>query len=344
MRITFIFFIFLLFFNKNSFCNSLFDTDFNEVNFTSNNIDLEKQKRINEIKLINIKKIFNNILNRNDYNLIKRNIDENFTNSFIKNIVFKDEKIINNNYFSNIQINFDKNKIINFLRKEKLSYVEFYPENFISIIYEKRKISKNLFSKKNNSHYEYLMSNEKLLNFYNLPKFDINDRFLLNSNDIENLDLNKINKFQNKYSNNDLLFIISEEFDEYIYYSIYIYTKKSLYLVKNIKVNDYDYELLFNSIYLDILDAWKTNNKIQNENLLNIYCSISYFNLLELKEIRENLQNISIIKRILLKKISYKNNYYDFYFYGDQYILNKLFLKNNLKINFNDNNCKINLK
>ena len=40
-------------------------------------------------------------------------------------------------------------------------------------------------------------------------------------------------------------------------------------------------------------------------NFLN--CKINYFNMFELKEIRNNLNNVSIIKNLNIKKLSYKN-------------------------------------
>ena len=46
----------------------------------------------------------------------------------------------------------------------------------------------------------------------------------------------------------------------------------------------------------ETLNLWKQINKIQNETLNFLNCEISYFNMFELKEIRKNLNNVSIIK------------------------------------------------
>ena len=46
------------------------------------------------------------------------------------------------------------------------------------------------------------------------------------------------------------------------------------------------------------LDLWKQINKIQNSSLNFLICDIRYFNIFELKEIRNNLSNVSIINNL----------------------------------------------
>ena len=65
--------------------------------------------------------------------------------------------------------------------------------------------------------------------------------------------------------------------------------------------------------------------------------------MFELKEIRNNLSNISIINNLNIKKLSYKSINYDIYFYGNSKILLKIFELNKLKINYNEHKCNINL-
>ena len=70
---------------------------------------------------------------------------------------------------------------------------------------------------------------------------------------------------------------------------------------------------------------------------------MSYFNLLELKEIRSNLGKVSIINNLDIKALSYKNIEYDINYYGDQKKFIKILELNKLKINFNKNKCVISL-
>ena len=88
---------------------------------------------------------------------------------------------------------------------------------------------------------------------------------------------------------------------------------------------------------------WKEINKIQNKSLNKINCKIKYFNLLELKEIKNNLENISIIQSKNIKTLSYRNIEYDILYYGNSKILASLSSLNNLKITNLDNSCIIKL-
>jgi len=335
-------FIFIVLLSNSAFCQSFFDTDFYEINFISNNVDNDKQKKIKEIKFKSIKKIFNNILIKDDYDTFNRNLNEDLINSFIKNIIFEDEKIINNNYYSKIKINFDVKKIIQYLRNNKLPYVEYYPNNFLLIIFENKKLTKNLFSKKN-SYYKYLINNNLYLDFFNLPNFDVNDKYLLNFSDIEDLNLNKINKFMNKYSNSNAVIVTSNQTDNKIKYTSYIYSRNNLTYLGDFYQDTYDYELFFKKLKNDVLSQWKIENSMQNITLNNFLCEINYYNLLELKQIRLNISNVSLIDELKLKKISYQSNIYEISYYGDKRYLPKLFTMNNLEIQLNDK-CKILLK
>ena len=66
--------------------------------------------------------------------------------------------------------------------------------------------------------------------------------------------------------------------------------------------------------------------------------------MLELKEIRNNLNNISIIENLKIKSLSYQNIQYDIYFYGDLNIILNLFDLNRLNIKDIDTQCIIKLK
>ena len=95
----------------------------------------------------------------------------------------------------------------------------------------------------------------------------------------------------------------------------------------------------YNNLENETLNLWKKLNKIQNKNLNFLNCKINYFNMFELKEIRKNLNNVSIIKNLNIKSLSYKSIEYDIYYYGNLKILFKIFKLNKLKINYNENKC-----
>ena len=99
----------------------------------------------------------------------------------------------------------------------------------------------------------------------------------------------------------------------------------------------------FSFLENEIINDWKKINQIQNLNLNMINCEINYYNLNELKEIKKNINNISVIKNYNIKSISNKKIEYDIFFYGNFKILGNLFNLHKLKINYTSNICKISL-
>ena len=182
--------IIILFYCNISTAKSIFESEFHQITFVSSDVLKEKNKIINNIKRISLEKILDNILTARNYNNYISKLSQDTINFFIKNILIENEKIINNYYFSNIKINFDKKKILKDIKSKNLSYVEYIPNEILTIIAEKDKISVKSLSK-NNTYYNYLLKNNEKFNFYFLPNLDINDRFILSDNDI--IDLNNLN-------------------------------------------------------------------------------------------------------------------------------------------------------
>ena len=334
--------IILLFIQKNVYSENLFDTSLFNIEFTSSNIDNDKIELIKKIKYESVLSIFKKILNEEDYIKINDNLTEDIINTFVKNIVVNDEKIINNKYFSNIKINFHKNKIVEFLRFNKLPYVEYHPDKFLLIIYEQKEIGNNLFTR-NNNYYKYFISNLKDNNFFKIPNLDINDRFILKEEDILNKNLFKINKFSKKYNSSENLVVISKINKNKKNYELILYSDGFI-SEKQFQYNENEMKLFFEILQNETLYLWKKLNQIQNYNINILNCKIYYFNLLELKEIRKNLNNISAIKNLNIKNLEYKNIEYDIHYYGNIKILFKILELNKLKINYSENSCIIKLK
>ena len=337
----FILIFLLILFNKYAYSNNLFDTLFYDIEFTSENIEDDKIQAINRIKNKSILSILKNTLTEVDYLEINKQLTDDLINTFIKNIVIDDEKIINNKYISKTKINFDKKKIIDFFRLNQISYVEYHPPNFLLIIYEINELNSNLFTK-NNNHYKFLNKNKKNVNLFIIPNLDINDRFILKGEDIIRRDLNKINKFSNKYNSIETLIIIAKNEKDKTTYNLIMYSNGNT-LEKKLILNKNEMDLFYNKLENETLNLWKRINKIQNETLNLLNCEISYFNMPELKEIRNNLRNVSIINNLNIKKLSYKSISYEIYFYGNFKILSKIFELNKLKINYNEDKCTIKL-
>ena len=125
-------------------------------------------------------------------------------------------------------------------------------------------------------------------------------------------------------------------------YTLSLYSEGQL-IEKKIKFDKTSIEEFFIVLHNEILNLWKKHHQIQTSSLETINCSIKYFNFLELKEIRNKLKNISVIKNLNIKSISYKNTQYSIYFYGNLKILYNLFKINNLKVKRKNNICEIKL-
>tara|TARA_B100000575_G_C23100888_1_gene635142 strand:- start:234 stop:1265 length:1032 start_codon:yes stop_codon:yes gene_type:complete len=336
--------IIIILFCKNIYSEDLFKTSFYDVEFLSNNIENDKIKKINDIKKKSISNIFNKTLIIDNYNEVLDILSDDLINTFIRNIIINDEKIINNKYISKIKINFDKKKIVHFFREKKIPYVEFHPDKILLIIYEENKINDNIFTK-NNNFYSYLSSNSINNYHFEIPNLDINDRYILNKQNIENINLDKINNFSKKYNLEDVIIIslISNK-NKFIYDSL-LFSKDKI-IQKKFESQKYNYHIFFKILENQSLEMWKKLNLIQNENLNLINCKIDYYNMFELKKIRDNLNNITTIDKLNIKSLSHKSIEYDIYYYGNLKILIDLLNINQLNLDKleKEDMCKIKLK
>ena len=179
MRILNIIFLCLLF-CEYLYANDIFETQEYELSFSSNNIHLIKENKINEIKIKSFQNQITKILTKKNLDKIPIN-NINYINSFVLNYKINNEKIINDNYFANIKINFNKKKIISYLIKNKLEFVNKTPDNFLLIIMETNDLNIHLFSEDNN-YYKFLNNSidESFLEYFKIPNLDFNDRFIFN--------------------------------------------------------------------------------------------------------------------------------------------------------------------
>ena len=85
----------IIFLSKYVYSNNLFDTPFYNIEFTSNNIEDDKIKEITKIKKQSLLSIFKKTLNNQDFLKVSKVLTKDLINTFIKNIIINDEKIIN---------------------------------------------------------------------------------------------------------------------------------------------------------------------------------------------------------------------------------------------------------
>ena len=336
--------IFILFLITNySYAVDLFASSYIKVEFISDNIEYKKNEEINNLKQYNLNKILKNILTYQDYIKLKNNINVNFADKFIRNIIIENESIINNTYSANIKIDLSKKLIIQFLRENKYSYVDYHPKSYFTLILEKNEIEKKLFSK-NNSYYNYLINNKDKINFFKIPNLDVNDRFLVSPDDFYNKNYKKIKTIIDKYQYENNIVIFSDYKNNNYTYEIYTLNNEKLFLIDKYTFDNLEYHEYFDDLENRLLNFWKNKNSIQNNNPQKIECLVSAINIYELKEINSLINSISTITNINLLNIDLYSNMYELKFYGNKNILKNLFYNKSMDIDFSDSICKIKLK
>ena len=340
MRIIYIF-LFTLLISKNLFSNNIFETLEYELNFSSNNIYLVKEKKINEIKIKSFQNQLKKILTKK--NLEKINFDKiNFINPFVLNYKINNEKIINNNYFANIKINFNKKKIINYLIENKIEFINKTPNKFLIIIMEINDLNTHLLSDEN-KYYQFLNNsiNDSYVKYFEIPNLDFNDRFIFNEYHFKNNIFKQNNILNKKYGTEYQILINSLKKNNTVIYEVYIYYNNEKFFVSKIPFTSLDYDKIFGNILLNTIDKWKEINQINTSLVNELECEININNINELRYVRSLLKSNNLIQNLTLKSIKLNNNLYSFFFIGDIENFKHSLELNRLNLFFHNNLCNI---
>lgn len=342
MRIIYIFF-FILLISNNLLGNKILESNEYELRFSSNNINLLKENKINEIKIKSFKNQIKKILTKKNLKKIKLN-DINFINSFVLNYKINNEKIINNNYYATIKVNFNEEKIINYLIENKIEFINKSPNKFLLIIMEINDLSTNLLSDENN-YYKFLKnSNSDLfMKYFQIPNLDFNDRFIFNEYHFKNNIFKQNNILNKKYGTDYQILISSIKKNNMIIYDVYMFYNNEKYFISKIPINNLNYDKLFNNILFNTVDKWKEINQINTSSINELECKININNINELRYVRSLLKSNILIQNLILKSIELNSNSYSIYFVGDIDIFKHSLELNRLNLFFQDNLCNINL-
>ena len=342
MRLIYIILLILIT-SKIAFSENLFETSKYILKFDSNNISQIKEKKIDEIKIKSFKNILKKILTNQNYRLLNSN-DIKFVNKFILNIKINNEKIINNNYYSEIRINFNIDLIFDYLINKKIKYIDHLPQKFLIIIFEQKEIKNYLLSKENN-FYKYLINsnNESFNKIFLIPKLDYNDRYLFNKNDFINDAFNQNNLLNEKYNTKYQVLIDSSIESNFFVNKVYLFYENEKHLIYNNKTHKLNYEDFFTEISLKSLDKWKQINQIDITVVNRLECKIIINNYNELSYVRNLIQSNRIVKSLSLKSIKLNENLYQILFFDNiNHFMNSL-TKDRLRLEINDKNCHIKL-
>lgn len=334
-----IFYILLV--SKTSFSNNVNETNEYELKFTSENIYLVKEKKINEIKIKSFKNIIKKILT--DENLEKINTkDIKFINKFILNFKINNEKIVNNNYYSKIKINFNIDLVFDYFIKNQIQFVDKIPGKFLIIILEQNELQNYLLSEEN-IFYKYLInSNNKLFNqHFVIPNLDYNDRFLFNKYHFENDKFNQNKLINSKYKTEYQILVHSKKKNNLLLIDIFLFHENKKYFITKLPINNLNYEKLFNNIVSKSLNKWKELNQIDPSLINTLECKININNIHELSYVRNLLKSNRLIQDIILKSIVLNQNLYKISYFGNIDLLKNSLQLNRLNLANNNNNCNI---
>jgi hypothetical protein len=342
MRIIYIF-IFVLLISKDLLSNKIFETLEYELNFSSNNINQIKENKISDIKIKSFNNLIKKILTEKNLKKIKLN-DINFVNSFVLNYKINNEKIINNNYFANIKINFNEKLIIQYLIENKIEFINKVPNKFLVIIMENSDLKTYLLSDENH-YYQYLKNSEKELynRYFKIPNLDFNDRFVLNQYHFKNDIFGQYNILNKKYGTKYQILINSINNKGIIIYDIYLYHNNKKHFVSKIPFNNLNYETLFDHILFNSINKWKEVNQINTSLKNELECKININNINELSYVRGLLKSNILVQKLTLKDIKLNNNLYSILFVGDIKNFKNSLELNRLNLFFDNNLCNIKL-
>ena len=347
-NIYFFFIILFLIIIKFSTINSFAD------NYTVTNINVKEQYGINfnKQKVINkgfekaFKILIFKIVENNDKKLFN-NISRKKITSLIDNFSISNEKFINNNYEVDIQVKFDKKKLLSFIRNKKV--ISSVPKKTEALIIP-------ILIDTNNNEIKYFNQNYFFNNWNNINK----KYFLINYNlpdeDIE--DFQKFQKFKDNMESYNFSDIIKKyNFDNIVIVIFYknknnlkIFSKinfSNLIFNLNLNQNNINFEdkKKLNKLIFDLKniyeDKWKIVNKINTLISIPIIISISNNNYKMSERLEKVLSNSDFVNEYKIEKIGSNTTIYKIIYNSNpEKLLNKLAI-NDINIISSNNEWKI---
>jgi len=252
------------------------------------------------------------------------------------------ERFINNNYYVNFDVNFNKKNILNFMEKKNIFPAIPQKKNLLllPILVDLQQDKILLFN--NNIFYDKWNENIKkfhLLN-YLLPNEDIEDVNLLsqNSKSIEDYDFKEtIQRYDlNDFiitiiykNNNDLRILSKVQFNQF--YKIYNTTHKDIDLSNQDKL-----KLIINNLKTSYENYWKSINQINTSIKLPLTPLISAKEHQKITKLENALNDIDLVSSFDISKLNNKKIYYKIIYNGSpNQFLNDLKNKNVIIINQN---------
>ena len=285
-----------------------------EMNFNKNKvIDDGFKKAFSQLMTL--------IVNSSEIKKVDR-IKLNEIKGMIESFSIKEEKFINEVYYVNLGVSFNKKKIFNYLEKKNI-----FPSTpvekkllFLPIIIDENKKDLLVFS--NNEFFnEWLNHNEdNHLIEYILPTEDLEDLNLLKEK-YEILEQYDFKEITSKYDLNDsivaLIFKKEKEIRTLSRISIMgkVILKNQTFLEIDIK-NSKQVENIIKSLKIVYEDYWKSFNQVNTSIKLPIYVKIENANNLKISNFEKILNQTDLIYKFFISNYDKDFTYYQIIFNG----------------------------
>ncbi len=259
--------------------------------------------------------LINKLIKSSDLKKVKEtNLKE--IKSMIDSFSIKEEKFINQTYFVNLGVSFNKKKIFKYLEKENIFPAQIIEENFLFIPIIIDETINNLTLFNNNpifNNWNSFLEKYHLIN-YVLPTEDLEDLAIIkeNYNNIENYNFQEIIK---KYLvDNSIIALIFKNEQEIRVLSKII--SKDNIVIKNYSFpkfnlqNDKDIEKIVSKLKITYEDTWKNYNQINTSIKLPLTIRVKNNNSFKLLKFEKTLEELDLVNFYSIKNF---NNDYVFY-------------------------------
>ena len=304
-------------------------TNVKAKSFEIKDIEISKpfENNFNKNRVINsgfkkaFKRLIKTLVKSSDYIKIDK-IGLNEIKSMIDSFSIKEEKFIDQTYYVNLGVSFNKKKIFNYLEEKNIFPSQIKKEQFLFIpIIIDEKINDLTIFTNNEIYNKWNTIHEKhhLIN-YLLPTEDLEDLLIIKKkfDYIENYDFDEIIK--KYYIDNCIIALIFKDGQEIRILSKII--NKNKVVIKNDSFPKFDLqnnekiEFLISKLKIIYEDSWKEYNQINTSIKLPLILRVNNENPKKLIEFENTLNDLDLVNSFSIKKLDKQYTFYEIIFNG----------------------------
>jgi hypothetical protein len=341
--------LYIIFFSFVLFINIIFSTSLNASLFKISDLEIVEPFELNFNKEKVIDKgfiqAFHELISMITTSGDKKKIVDTelmIIKGLIDSFTMSNERFINNKYYVNFDVNFNKKNILSFVEKKNIFPSVPQKKNLLLIpILVDMQLDKILLFTNNVFYEKWNKNNERfyLLN-YLLPSEDLEDVNLLsqNSKSIEDYDFNEIIK---KYDLNDFIITIIYKNNNDLKILSKIQLNQSLKIdnqaYENIELsNEKDLELVLTNLKISYENYWKNINQINTSIKLPLTIIVNAIKHEKIQMLENSLNELDLVSSFKISKINNQNIYFKIIYNGSpNQFLNDMKTKNIIIMNQN---------